>query len=113
MIKSLVIILLILTGCATTVPHQGCYVEDPQLRGRYNGECRGGMAYGWGKTVGRDIYEGEFVNGIVQGKGTYVWSDGDKYIGEFKKGKAHGRGVMIRKNGSRYEGLWENNKLLN
>ena len=99
-------------GCATTIPHQGCYVEDPSLRGRYTGECRGGKAYGWGKSVGRDVYEGQFIDGRVNGQGTYLWSDGDKYVGQFKAGKAQGRGVMIYADGKRVEGIWENNRLI-
>lgn len=112
-IKSLIgMTMFIMVGCATTIPHQGCYVEDPRLRGQYMGECRGSQAYGWGKSIGQDTYEGEFVKGIVHGKGTYIWSDGEKYIGEFKNGQIHGRGVMIRKDGSRKEGVWENHRLV-
>lgn len=106
------LLMMILTGCATTVPHQGCYVADSQLRGRYTGECRGSKAYGWGKSIGRDTYEGEFIDGVPNGKGTYVWRDGDKYIGQFRNGKADGRGVMIYADGKRVEGLWQNNHLV-
>lgn len=101
-----------MVGCATTVPHQGCDVVDSRLRGKYSGDCRGGKAYGRGKAIGTDVYEGEFVNGIVHGQGTYLWSDGDKYIGQFNNGKAHGRGIMMYRDGRRVEGVWKNNNLV-
>jgi hypothetical protein len=106
------LLMMVLTGCATTVPHQGCYVTDSQLRGRYTGECRGSKAYGWGKTIGQDTYEGEFIDGVPNGKGTYVWRDGDKYVGQVRNGKAHGQGVMIYANGTTRSGLWQNNRLV-
>jgi hypothetical protein len=76
------------------IPHNGCYVADPRLRGKYNGKCRGGKAYGRGKAVGIDTYDGEFIDGVLNGQGTYVWRNGDRYIGQFREGKPYGRGVM-------------------
>ena len=76
------------------VPHVGCYVADQRLRGTHSGECRGGKAYGYGKAQGIDIYEGQFLDGILNGQGTYVWHNGDRYIGKFRDGKAYGRGVV-------------------
>lgn len=32
-----------------------------------------------------DIYEGEFVNDQISGKGKYTWAKGDIYEGEFKE----------------------------
>lgn len=101
---------LTLSSCATQVKHQGCYVADPYINGKYIGPCKNNRAHGRGRAVGVDTYAGDFVNGIVHGHGTYVWSDGDKYIGEFRHGKIHGRGVMINKDGSQKSGLWENNQ---
>lgn len=107
-------VVLIAASCSSTktVPHQGCYVADSHLRGFYSGSCRGGKAYGRGKSRGQDFYDGDFVNGVPNGQGTYVWSDGDKYVGQFKDGKAHGNGVMIYSNGTRKQGVWENNRLV-
>ncbi len=83
------------------VPHVGCYVVDVRLRGSYNGECRKGKAYGRGKAVGIDTYQGGFINGVKNGRGTYVWANGDRYIGQFKGGKEYGRGMMIYADGTR------------
>jgi len=60
------------------------------------------------KLFRNDIYEGEFVNGLCHGKGTYYWSRGDKYIGEWKNGYQDGTGVLIWQGGNKYEGGWKN-----
>ncbi len=44
------------------------------------------------------------------GKGRYIYSNGDKYIGEFKNGLPDGRGVYHYKNGDIYNGLWLKSK---
>ncbi|MDM8558281.1 hypothetical protein [Candidatus Parabeggiatoa sp. HSG14] len=94
------------------VPHVGCYVDDPRLRGNYSGECRNSKAYGRGKAKGIDLYEGEFINGIINGQGTYVWPNGDRYVGQFEKGKASGRGTMKSTDGFEKSGFWRNGKFV-
>jgi hypothetical protein len=85
------------------VPHVGCYVADPRLRGRYDGECLSGKAHGRGKAKGIDLYQGEFIGGVLNGKGTYVQPNGDRYVGQFKEGEISGRGMMIYADGTRKE----------
>ncbi|OQY56055.1 MAG: hypothetical protein DRR08_30395 [Candidatus Parabeggiatoa sp. nov. 2] len=85
------------------IPHNGCYVADRRLRGKYSGKCRGGKAYGRGKAVGIDTYDGEFIDGVLNGQGTYVWRNGDRYIGQFREGKRYGRGVMKYADGGEEE----------
>jgi len=83
------------------VPHVGCYVADVRLQGSYSGECRNGKAYGRGKAVGIDTYEGGFIDGTLDGQGTYVWANGDRYLGRFKKGEPYGRGTMMYVDGTK------------
>ena len=40
----------------------------------------------------------------INGKGEYIYSNGDKYIGEFKDNVFHGHGCYINANGDTYEG---------
>ncbi|MDD2815113.1 MAG: hypothetical protein PHP00_05165 [Thiotrichaceae bacterium] len=103
--------LFLLACAATPVRHVGCYVADPALRGNYMGACQNGKAHGVGRSTGQDSYEGEFVRGIVHGKGTYYWHDGDRYTGDLRNGKAQGKGVFISKSGERKSGIWVNNVL--
>jgi hypothetical protein len=42
-------------------------------------------------------------------KGTITYSDSIVYIGEFKDGKLHGKGTFINTKGYKYEGYWLNN----
>ena len=45
--------------------------------------------------VGRK-YEGDFIDGNFDGNGTLTWPNGDKYIGEFKRNYRTGYGEFIR-----------------
>jgi hypothetical protein len=102
----------LLSACSTTqVHHTGCYVADSALWGRYTGPCKNKKADGKGVAVGRDRYEGSFVQGVMHGKGTNYWSDGDRYTGEFRNGKAHGKGAFISRSGEKKSGTWVENVL--
>lgn len=46
----------------------------------------------------------------MHGKGTYVFSNGNKYEGEWFEDLKNGYGVLYYLNGERYEGFWENDK---
>lgn len=47
-------------------------------------------------------------SGQPDGKGTMVYTDGNKYNGEWKNGQCHGDGEMIYANGDTYDGQWQN-----
>lgn len=49
-------------------------------------------------------YEGEWLDGKMHGKGTYVEADGSRYEGQWREGKMHGKGTQIFAKGDRYEG---------
>ena len=57
-----------------------------------------------------DMYDGEFVNGLKEGKGIYNYSNGDLYIGLFSKGEKEGFGVYYYNNGDTYEGIFSHNE---
>ena len=47
-------------------------------------------------------------NGLAQGEGMIVYTNGDKYNGQFMNGRKHGTGVMQFSEGSRFEGNYQN-----
>lgn len=49
-------------------------------------------------------YEGEWVEGKMQGKGVYYYSDGSVYDGMWVAGKMQGKGSFIYPNGNKYDG---------
>jgi hypothetical protein len=44
-------------------------------------------------------YEGEWVDGKINGQGTLWYADGDQYQGEWRDGKMHGRGTYTYADG--------------
>ena len=61
--------------------------------------------------LGNLIYEGEMVNGIANGKGTFFFPGGEKYYGNFENGIMEVNGIFYWDDGSRWEGTFSNNKL--
>lgn len=63
-----------------------------------------------GENAGKiSVYEGEFLNGMVHGKGVSKDASGCVYEGQFVRGAAHGRGkCQWAEQGWRYEGQWAN-----
>ena len=56
-----------------------------------------------------DIYEGQFLNGLMHGEGVYLYAKtGNKYQGQWFKGKKHGQGIFWnQKRREVYEGSWK------
>jgi len=47
------------------------------------------------------VYEGYFVRGLREGKGSYRWPDGDHYKGQYKEGVREGVGRFTYADGSK------------
>ena len=56
------------------------------------------------------IYEGDLLNFIPHGTGTWVHASGYDYSGEYKDGEKHGYGKYTWPDGSQYEGEWKDDK---
>jgi len=57
------------------------------------------------------FYEGQFIDGEIQGHGFRRWAaTRNEYTGQFVKGELNGHGIMIYGDGSRYEGEWLENR---
>ena len=93
---------------------QECRVLDPELHGRYAGNCVNGLAEGAGVASGIARYEGEFRAGRKHGKGVKTWPNGDRYEGTFVEDRKEGTGTYVWGRGpwagERYEGAYLNDR---
>jgi hypothetical protein len=77
-------------------------------------QCTGDCQNGKGKNVDKDgnSFEGNWINGKLNGPGVMALPNGIKYVGEFKDDAMHGYGVVYLANGNVAQaGIFENNKL--
>jgi hypothetical protein len=51
-------------------------------------------------------YDGEYRDGIPNGRGVAVLPNGERYQGEWRNGLPNGQGVYTWPNGNRYEGQY-------
>jgi Tfp pilus tip-associated adhesin PilY1 len=65
---------------------------------------KGTITYTWG-----DKYEGEWKDGTFY-KGIYTWKNGSKYVGEYKGWTRHGKGTLTWADGRKYVGEFKDNK---
>lgn len=53
-----------------------------------------------------DTYQGQWKNGLMDGKGLMIYQNGNRYDGEWKAGQRHGKGKLSYRSGSFYKGNW-------
>ncbi len=74
----------------------------------YAGQWRDGLMHGRGiylfRTKAR--YEGEFYEGAMQGEGVMRYPDGSYYVGGWAGNKKAGRGKLVRPSGKTQDGRW-------
>ena len=107
-------------GSWITAENQPCQIwnsnPDPGETVTWTGGCVDGKASGTGRLVwrgsyGESVYEGEYRDGNLHGRGTFTWPDGDRYEGEWRDGKTHGHGTYTWPSGTRYEGEYRDGNL--
>lgn len=59
------------------------------------------------KSDNGDIYTGDFVAGLYDGKGKCTYSDGSYYEGEWSNDKENGKGIYVSAAGWTYAGDWK------
>lgn len=88
--------------------------------GSYKTTSNGKYRHGKGKVIhptpdnlnlGKETYEGDWVDDKMHGYGIYHYPNGDIYEGEFVNNKHHGYGKYYFTDGSRYEGDWFDHKM--
>lgn len=70
----------------------------------YTGTLVRGRCHGWGRrTNASSLYEGEFKDGLPNGRGVKTFASGYRIQGEFKNDRATGPCVVTYGNGDRFE----------
>lgn len=82
--------------------------KDGEYESTYEGEFKNGIREGKGKFshVSKTVLECDFINGQAIGIGTYDLGDGNKYIGEIVNYREHGKGTYYKANGAKFEGFF-------
>lgn len=91
------VVLFLIGSFVTSFAQSDCKVKLTALEGNYNGDCKKGLAHGFGKAKGKDTYEGEFKKGLPHGTGIYTWSHGNVFDGRWNKGLKDGYGKLMIK----------------
>ncbi len=82
------------------------FVKQQQI-GSFEGRmAEGMMAEGYERTPDGGQYEGQYKNGLRDGKGSAIARDGVRYDGEWRAGLRNGRGVVNYPVGGSYDGPW-------
>lgn len=102
----LVALLFSVCGISGYAQNPGCKVLMPSISGKYTGECKKGLAHGYGSAEGTDKYTGSFRKGLPHGTGIYSWAGGSVYEGGFENGLKNGMGKMTTAD-SAYTGIWK------
>jgi hypothetical protein len=114
-VKKVILISVIVIITGFVFAQETCRVLLPAISGTYAGDCKQGLANGYGEATGEDFYRGDFVKGLPQGSGNYLWKNGGTYTGEWDKGLRDGSGVYIFKregNDSILAGIWREDKFV-
>jgi hypothetical protein len=80
---------------------------------KYTGEALQGVKDGFGKQVwtNGDYFEGQWKDNAQHGWGKNVWEDGSVFIGTFKRDNKEGVGEYMWEDGTRYLGEWADNMM--
>ena len=100
--------IIIAVAMLLTVQSTNLFAQQPPKAS--NGCVSGNCVNGKGKYVyaNGDIYEGDFVNGKREGQGTYTNKYGNYYTGEWKNDKQNGYGKeYVKATNAVREGTWK------
>jgi hypothetical protein len=104
--NGLILIMILVFGKYVSAQQTDCKVTIAEINESYSGDCKNGLAHGKGIARGIDYYEGQFIKGMPDGKGTYRWASGIYYEGQWKQGMKEGIGKMVYKD-SVTTGYWK------
>ena len=61
---------------------------------------------------GQILYDGEFKEGLWEGKGTLYLPEGGTYVGEFKNKLPDGKGTRTSSDGRKLSGQWKEGRFI-
>ena len=97
----------------TFMTGEGFFMDDTGLV--YTGGLADGLADDQKEAQliipGTGQYNGSFAKGKKEGKGSFVWENGDQYIGSWKDDKMDGEGVLTITDGTKYTGTFSEGML--
>lgn len=104
------------TKAAVKVTNKKCTLKLSigTKNGIYTGYVKNNIPNGKGTFSSHDsagvewTLSGNWTNGHINGKCTYISDNGDKYIGEYKNDKKCGKGTYVWFNGDMYTGNYKN-----
>src|SRR5574343_1875170 len=80
--------------------------------GLYTGQFYLFRAHGFGTLYANGtVYEGDWRNGEMHGKGEYTYANGSVYYGDWRDGKERGKGRLTLVKGTVYYGDWRDGRL--
>jgi hypothetical protein len=85
---------------------KGQYAGNSDKKGCVSGDCVNGK--GTYIFDNGEKYIGDIKNGQREGKGTYYFGSGEWYSGDWSKNQRNGQGINYFPDGEKYEGNWKN-----
>jgi len=78
----------------------------------YVGQVKREKANGYGVAIldTGSRYEGEWLNNVRHGEGSFYWVDGEYYVGQYENDRRNGTGSYFWPNGENYVGGWKNDQ---
>ena len=78
----------------------------------YDGDFKDNMITGKGVYTWTDgrVYKGDWFNNKMHGKGFFTWVDGRTYQGNYVEDRKEGKGEFTWPDGRKYQGDWLNGK---
>ncbi len=94
------------TETSTASGRQVVKMADQTMSGDFTVDPKTGIVSGKVSIVwtNGNRFDGTLVHGIKEGKGKFIWNNGQRYSGDWARDMPNGKGTLVFANGNRYEG---------
>ena len=104
----------VVDAARTAAPREArqCQIQTAAQRLRNHYRAAMSLAANPSESASTMQYEGSISSdGKFHGRGSIVYSNGERYAGEWQYGQRHGRGTYTYADGGTYSGDWERDKI--